>query len=376
MAVLAADQPMATAVTTLTPESPSAPVSLERRPQQPGRRGMRLAALRAPLLVKLAGANVLVLAALGSLWLGGWVHSAPAVVAAAAALVLLHLALVVVALRPVRDLEVTASRVWRGDYGARVEASAVADQQVMRVGSMFNVLLDGLAADRARMRELATEVVEIADRERAALARELHDSTAQRLAALLFQISAAARDSSDPAMAERLTAARDAAEEVTEEVRLLAHTVHPRVLDDLGLVPALQKLAREAAQGTGVDVDVDAPRKTAQLPRRVSSVLYRVAQESVRNATRHASPRHVGIVLRVSDSEAKLEVRDDGSGFDLADAERRRPGMGLFTMRERVALVDGEFHIRTTPGSGTTVIASVPLDGLPDGETRGDRNVR
>jgi signal transduction histidine kinase len=335
---------------------------------------MRLAALRAPLLVKLVGANAVVVGVMAALWLGGWVSSGFALVTAAVVLVAVHLGLVIVALRPVRDLEVTASRVWRGDFGARVEASAIADQQVMRVGSMFNVLLDGLASDRARMRELASEVVEVADRERAALARELHDSTAQRLAALLFQISAAARDCRDPEIADRLAAARDAAEEVTEEVRLLAHTVHPRVLDDLGLVPALQKLAREASRGTGIDVDVDAPARIGQLPRRVSSVLYRVAQEAVRNATRHASPRQVGIVLRLDSAEAVLEVRDDGSGFDLADAERRRPGMGLFTMRERVVLVDGQFEIRTTPGSGTTVIASIPL-AAQDEETRGVRNV-
>lgn len=344
-------------------------------PRSP-RRGVRLAALRAPLLVKVIGANVLVVLTEAILWHSGLVTSTVAAVTGTVVLLAVHLALVIIALRPVRDLEVAATRVWRGDYGARVEASTIADQQVLRVGSMFNVLLDGLAADRARMHELATEVVEVSDRERAALARELHDSTAQRLAALLFQISAAARDCRDPEIAERLAAARDAAEEVTEEVRLLAHTVHPRVLDDLGLSAALQKLAREASRGTGIDVDVDAPPKIANLPRRVASVLYRVAQESVRNATRHASPRRVEIVLRLANSEARLEVHDDGAGFDLADAERRRPGMGLFTMRERVALVDGQFKLRTTPGSGTTVIASIPLDDRPEEGTRGNRNVR
>ena len=363
---------MATAVSPLN-QIHTAPVSLQRR-ALPRRRGMRLAALRAPLLVKVVGANALVVAIMTAIWAGG-AASGNALVIVAGLLLLVHLGLVVVALRPVRDLEVTAARVWGGDYGARVEASAIADQEVMRVGSMFNVLLDGLASDRARMRELANEVVEVADRERAALARELHDSTAQRLAALLFQISAAARDCGDPEIAARLAAARDAAEEVTEEVRLLAHTVHPRILDDLGLVPALQKLAREASRGTGVEVDVDAPARIGELPRRVTSVLYRVTQEAVRNATRHGSPRHVRVILRTDASEATLEVHDDGSGFDLADAERRRPGMGLFTMRERVALVDGEFELRTTPGSGTSVIVAVPF-GAPEDETRGARNVR
>jgi signal transduction histidine kinase len=335
---------------------------------------MRLAALRAPLLVKVVGANAVGVAVITALWVGGWISPGLPVIVATAGLVLAHLGLVMVALRPVRDLEVIASRVWRGDYGARVEASAVADQQVMRVGSMFNTLLDALTSDRARVRELASQIVEIADRERAALARELHDSTAQRLAALLFQISAAARDCRDSEIAERLASARDAAEQVTEEVRLLAHTVHPSVLDDLGLAPALRTLAREASRVTGIDVDVEPPTRLVQLPRRVTSVLYRVAQESVRNAAQHASPHRVRIVLRTHPDEARLEVHDDGSGFDLADAERRRPGMGLFIMRERVALVDGQFELRTAPESGTSVIASVPLG--PECQTQGAHNVR
>jgi signal transduction histidine kinase len=373
---IAVDESMATAVSTLIPDLQRHPGTFAGRFQQPIPQGVRLSALRASLLVKVVGANALVVTALALLHLSGILASPVAIMATVAVMVVVHLALVIIALRPVRDLDATAKRVWRGDYGARVRASTIADKQVLRVGNMFNVLLDGLAADRARMRELATEVVEVSDRERAALARELHDSTAQRLAALQFQISAAARDCRDPEIAERLAAARDAAEEVTEEVRLLAHTVHPRVLDDLGLVAALQKLAREASRGTGIDVDVDASPSAGRLPKRISSVLYRVGQEAVRNATRHASPRHVGIVLRVTDSEAGLEVHDDGAGFDLPDAERRRPGMGLFTMRERVALVDGSFELRTTPGSGTTVLATIPLDGRAEEESRGNRNVR
>jgi signal transduction histidine kinase len=354
----------------------SRPIQLRRGPGRAIGGNARLVPLRAPLLVKLLGANALVVVVLAIAWTSGLLASAWARVGATLALIAVHAVLVLIAVRPVRDLESAASRVWRGDYGARVKASAVADHHVLRVGNMFNILLDSLAADRARMRELATEVLDVADRERAALARELHDSTAQRLAALQFQISAAARDSHDPVTTERLAAARDAAEEVTEEVRLLAHTVHPRVLDDLGLVPALQKLARDSSRGTGIDVDVDVSPKGIEVPRHVSAVLYRVAQEAVRNATRHASPRHVAVVLSVRDGEAKLEVHDDGAGFDLADAVQRRPGMGLFTMRERVALVDGEFEVRTTPGNGTTVVASVPVEANQMVETGGLRNDR
>lgn len=326
---------------------------------------MRLAALRVPLVAKLIGANLVVVAALTIAWIASGDTMTGGVLAAIGAVLLLHVVAVFIALRPIRDLEDVASRVWEGDFGARVDHSAIADNQVLRVGSMFNLLLDGLASDRERMRALAAEVIEVGDRERAVLARELHDSTAQHLTALLLQISAAARDCEDPVLRERLLAARDSAQEITEEVRLLSHSVHPRVLDDLGLVAALQKLARDSSHGTGIDVEVEAPAAAPRLPQPVASTLYRIAQESVHNAVKHASPRNVRLVVQQDPETARLEVLDDGCGFDLQEAQQRRPGMGLRSMRERVSLVDGTLDIRTAPGNGTTITASIPLRQKP-----------
>ena len=326
-------------------------------------RGIPLAALRAPLMLKLFGANLFVVATLLTGWTMSVGHGTDAWLAALlGALVLgVNAALTVIALRPIRDLESTVSRVWQGDFGARVERSVVADDQVLRVGAMLNLLLDGLSADRTRMKVLAAEVIESGDRDRAALARELHDSTAQRLAALLLHLSAAARDCKDPELAGRLSAARDSAEALTNEVRLLAQTVHPRVLDDLGLAAALRKLARESSSGTGIDVDVSAPGDAANLPRSVAGVLYRVAEESVRNAVRHADPRHVRITLSVAKDAARLEVLDDGRGFDYSVIEQRPRGAGLASMRDRVAVVEGTFDVRTAERGGTTIIATIPL---------------
>lgn len=349
------------------PERILNPIQLVRgkRRADGARRSIRLAALRVPLVAKLIGANLIVVAVLTIAWIASGDTMTGDVLVAIGAVVVLHVVAVIIALRPIRDLEDVVSRVWEGDFGARVDHSAMADNQVLRVGAMFNLLLDGLASDRERMRALAAEVIEVGDRERAVLARELHDSTAQHLAALLLQISAAARDCDDPVLRDRLLAARDSAQEITEEVRLLSHTVHPRVLDDLGLVAALQKLARDSSHGTGVDIDVEAPASAPRLPQPVAAVLYRVAQESVRNAIKHASPRTVRLVLHQDHEAARLEVLDDGCGFDLEEAQRRRPGMGLLSMRERVSLVDGSLDIRTAPDNGTTVTASIPLRQKP-----------
>ena len=112
---------------------------------------------------------------------------------------------------------------------------------------------------------------------------------------------------------------------------------------------------------THVPVTVSVESLPAPMSKGVTSVLYRVAQEAVNNALRHAAPRSVSLRVIVQGGVARLEVVDDGSGFDATDAERRRPGMGLFTMRERTALVGGALEIHSKPGAGTRIVATGPL---------------
>jgi signal transduction histidine kinase len=325
--------------------------------------------LRAPLAVKLVGANAAVFIAFAAVWR---MESSAArtnllvTLGVIAGVLGVHALLVLVALRPIRDIEAAVSRVWYGDFGARVARSRIADREVLRVGAMFNILLDDVASDRARLRALATEVIEAGDRERGQIAHELQNSTAQNIAALLFQLSAAARDTSDPELADRLRDARDSAEASLEEVRLLSSTVHAGVLDDLGLEAALRKLARESSHGTGIDVDVHVKQRPERLPHNLEIILYRVAREAVRNATLHASPRRVRVTLYREAGSATLEVHDDGRGFDLAEIEREQALSGLRSMRERLALVDGWLEIKTAPGNGTTVSATVPLEPAAD----------
>jgi signal transduction histidine kinase len=323
-------------------------------------------ALRIPLVIKLLGANALALGVVIAIAyaLSPAGLSAAMVIGAASVAMVLFGILASIALLPLRGIEAVASRVWRGDFGARVDASPVADRDMKRIGTTFNLLLDGLVADRARMRALATAVIDAGDRERASLARELHDSTAQQLAALVLQLSAASRDSNDSALAERLDSMRDQAKETLEEVRLLSHTVHPRVLDDLGLAAALKKLGREVGDVSGIDIEVTSDTLGQPVPPTAAAVLYRVAQTAVHNVVKHAEADSVDLRLTVSGSDAVLEIIDNGRGFDVEDAEQRRPGMGLFTMRERVALAGGRFDVRSAPGSGTRITAAVPLTDL------------
>ncbi len=334
------------------------------------------AILSIPLIGKLAGANMLIVAA--AIVMGLALHvqeSEPGLLALLIGALILalvvNLALVHIALRPLQQLEATAERVWKGDFGARVPRSIIADRDMARVGRTFNLLLDGLISDRARTRRLAADVIHTGDRERARVAYELHDSTAQELAALVLHLSALVRDTSDPDVAAQLERLRDLASRAMEEVRLLAHTVYPRVLDDLGLPAAIRTLAREAsARDAGVAIEADVDRAMDSLPAPVSAALYRVAQEAVSNAIRHATPEIIRIRGTADGSTARLEITDDGAGFDLAEAEQRRPGMGIFAMRERVSLVDGTIDIMSEPAGGTRIVVTVPLTVPPLTGTR------
>jgi signal transduction histidine kinase len=322
--------------------------------------------LRVPLPTKLIGANafVAVAAVIALLATHRAVADSLALVILAVALglaLLLNVALVTLALRPIRDVEAVAARVWRGDFTARVNPSTVADPELVRLGRTFNLLLESLAADRAQVRTLAAQTIRAQDDERSRIARELHDSAAQTIAALAYQLTATARDVDDPAIAARLAEMRTMAGALLEEVRSLSHTIHPRVLDDLGLAPALEWLARTMREHTGLDITVAAdPATTDGASRDVNATLYRIAQESLRNVERHAGATNVRVSLQRVGDMLVLGVADDGRGFSLDDAESRRPGMGLFAMRERVALVEGRLDIDTAPGHGTRVCASIP----------------
>ena len=323
--------------------------------------------LAIPLLAKLIGANVLMAVALAAAVLalraidaaGG---STTALLAGALLVTpAVNLGLVWLALRPLGQLEETVERLSQGDLEARAPRSALADRDMARVSQTMNSLLDRLAGDRTRLRRVAAQAIRAGEVERARIADELHESTAQTLAALLLQVSAAARDCRDPELADRLATSRGLAADALEEVRLLAQTVHPRVLEDLGLPAALRHLARlvtERDRSVAIDVDADAALPRLQPP--AAAALYRVAEEGVTNALRHARPRVIDLRVSADARVVRLEVADDGCGFDVASADRR-PGTGLFALREELALAGGHLEVISRPGEGTRLLADVPL---------------
>jgi signal transduction histidine kinase len=269
--------------------------------------------------------------------------------------------LIKLALRPVKDLEQIARRVSQGKVGARVQASRVADPDLAHLAATMNEMLDNLTASREHMRKLAADVVYAQERERSQLARDLHDSIAQTLAAANFQIAAAANEVGSEAGSSQLASARELLRSALEEIRSVSRSLHPRVAEDLGLPAALEDLAAATRQRALIDVRVRTNLGGAAIPAAISSTLYRVAQEALRDVERHADAGTADVSLSARSGLVELEVVDDGGGFD-GSIEATRANPVLARMRERLSLSGGALHIDSTAGSGTRIVATARLE--------------
>ena len=325
------------------------------------------ALLGVPLEIKLLGANliilgvaVLVLFAPARLQ-AGRLADVYVVVAALIIGATVNFALVRLALRPINALERVARRVSEGRLAERVPASIVADRELTRLSTTINEMLDNLEAGRDRMRKLGAEVVYAEERERAEVARELHDSVGQTLAAASFQIAAVAHEIGDHAASIRLAGVRELLRTALEEIRNVSRSLHPRVATDLGLPTALEALGDATQQRSLVDVQVNVDISGVVIPAALSATLYRVAQEALRNVERHADAGRATVSLRARPGYVELEVNDDGRGFE-GPLEKKRGESGFAAMRERLSLAGGELHIDTAGDRGTRVIAWVGMD--------------
>lgn len=321
-----------------------------------------------PLEIKLLGANLIILGLAVLVLLFGPARLQTArltdvfvVLAALAIGAIVNFALVRLALRPINALERVAKLVSAGRLAERVPASIVADRELTHLSTTINEMLDSLAAGRDRMRKLGAEVVYAEERERAQVAHELHDSVGQTLAAASFQVAAAAHEIGNHTASPRLAAARELLRTSLEEIRNVSRSLHPRVATDLGLPTALEALGDATRQRSLVDVQVNVDISGVVIPAALSTTLYRVAQEALRNVERHADAGRATVSLRARPGYVELEVNDDGRGFE-GPLEKKRGESGLAAMRERLSLAGGELHIDTAGDRGTRVIAWIGMD--------------
>ena len=208
-------------------------------------------------------------------------------------------------------------------------------------------------------RDAVRRVVQAQELERQRLARELHDETGQALTSILLGLKPLEDALADhPARAD-LARLREQVVSALQDVRRLAVELRPAVLDDFGLVPALERLTDAFAEQSDVRVDFHSALGEKRLPSEVETTLYRVVQESLTNIVKHANAQHVSVSIARRASTAAAVIEDDGDGFDPRAVHEE--GVGLLGMRERLSFVDGRLEIESRPGSGTTIVAEVPL---------------
>ena len=323
--------------------------------------------LTVPLELKLLGANLVILgvavaAFFGVIWLTPTAFTDVYILVGALVVAgVVNFFLVRLALSPVEELERVARRVAEGRLRERVAPSIVADPALAHLSATMNDMLEKLDAGRERMRRLAAEVVYAEERERARVAKELHETVGQTLAAASFQIAAVANQLEAGPVASRLGGIRELLRTSLEEIRNVSRSLHPRVADDLGLPAALEALADATHRRSLVDVDVHVDTAGVPIPSALGSTLYRIAQEALRNVERHADAGRVTVLLTARPGLVQLEVSDDGWGFD-GPLEARRRETGLATMRERLSLAGGELHVDSNGERGTRVVARIGLD--------------
>ncbi len=324
---------------------------------------LRERVLRVPLVAKLLGANLLVaLAAVVAAAVSG---QRGVVVFVGAALVIsfaVNVLLVRVALAPLDELERTAERVAAGEWYARVTESAVSDRRIDRLRTTFNKLLEAINTDHVRFHQLIQRSLTVRDEERAAAARQLREDTAQKLYALELQLDVAQHSTTS---ANRIVAVRDARElasRTLKGVSALADATYPGLLQELGLSAALAALAARVRNRSTLRMTVETAGAPAHLSPTLVRTMFHVAEEGIRNVERHAEARAAEIRLSSNGTFLRLEVIDDGRGFDIAPMELTARGVGLFQLREMLANVHGQLEIQSAPGHGTRLIATARLD--------------
>jgi signal transduction histidine kinase len=203
-------------------------------------------------------------------------------------------------------------------------------------------------------RDALRRVVAAQELERQRLARELHDETGQALTSILLGLKQLEGAESPDAVASL----RELVVATLQDVRRLAVELRPKVLDDFGLLPALERLTQGFAEHTGISVDLEATGLSERLPVEVETAIFRIVQESLTNVVKHAQASSVSIVLTRGDGRIKAVIEDDGRGFE---PETIGEGIGLVGMRERIELLDGSLTVESSERSGTTIAIEVPV---------------
>jgi PAS domain S-box-containing protein len=248
------------------------------------------------------------------------------------------------------------------------------DEMVARLHLVGEIFANAIARKRAakeleeanrQLRFLSRRLFEIQEEERRHLARELHDEIGQALTAAKINLQSVTGNGGKATVArvQETTAILD---RLLNQVRQISLDLRPSMLDDLGLVPALRSLLDQQGRRASVAVRFSAENMPEKLDPEIQTTCFRIAQEAITNAVRHADAKKIDVDLRCENEKLRLRIRDNGIGFDVKAAQAQTVGLGLIGIKERAVLVGGRAKIISSPNKGTTIEVSLPLtDSVP-----------
>ncbi|HUA60208.1 MAG TPA: sensor histidine kinase [Verrucomicrobiae bacterium] len=231
---------------------------------------------------------------------------------------------------------------------------------ILRLEHQIQARYGELSRSRSELEMLSARLVEAQESERRKISRELHDEVGQTLGALLVDFGrlSAALSTAPVEVRDQVDHMKSVAERSVQTVRNLALLLRPSMLDDLGLVAALEWQGRETSRNSGTEVEVRAEGVPESLPDEFNVTIYRLVQEALNNAVRHSGARNARVNVTGSGGRIVVVVSDDGRGFD----PRRSRGVGILGMEERVRRLGGRLTIDSQPGRGATIRAELPLE--------------
>lgn len=247
---------------------------------------------------------------------------------------------------------------------AGVLMSLVSGGYILRLERQGRLRYLALAHSRLELEGLSARLVEAQEQERRSISRELHDEVGQTLGALLVEVGQLSKlaPAQDEAARAQIAHIKGVAENAVKSIRDMALLLRPPMLDDLGLVPALEWQAREISRRSEMEVEVHSENVSETLGDETKVCIYRLVQEALNNAARHAAAKNAQVTVAQNSRKITVRISDDGRGFD----PHRQRGMGILGMEERVKRLGGAFALESAPERGTTVRAEIPCNSSHD----------
>ncbi|MGZ6346933.1 MAG: sensor histidine kinase, partial [Anaerolineales bacterium] len=221
--------------------------------------------------------------------------------------------------------------------------------------------LEALEQRETLRRDLLRHIVRAQEDERARIARELHDETAQVLSAFSLELATLRNTLKRRDTTQMVNHLQSLTRQMSQGLYHLVHDLRPAHLDDLGLVPALNFLISQDFCPKGLDISLEVTGDQIRLDPLIETVLFRVAQESLNNVARHSEAKQAKVGIRYECNQVVMQISDKGRGFDPTENFHPPRGWGLAGMRERVESLNGSLNLQSTPGQGTTIEVNIPL---------------